>query len=188
MTKKKISDNDIDLFRKSMGDVVKIKSDKHHTSSAKKPSAKPKTHAIDYQEPLERSINSDHETLSLGDSLSFVAPGLQKNILKKMRKGFFGIDAELDLHGLSRAQAQQQLLKFLHLCGQNSWRCVCIIHGKGYRSSDNHPVLKNSLNQWLQQHRDVLAFCSAKPADGGTGAAYVLLNLHNKDQNQETTE
>ena len=91
-------------------------------------------------------------------------------------------------HGLSRAQAQQQLLKFLHLSSQNGWRCVRIIHGKGYRSPDNQPILKNSVNQWLRQHRDVLAFCSAKPADGGTGAVYVLLKLSNKYDDQETTE
>lgn len=188
MTNKKINKQDQDLFRLAIGDVTEIKSDKPHLNTNKKPSTRPRSQQVDYQEHLNRSISLDSDTLGLGDPLSFVAPGLQKNVLKKIRNGFFGIDAESDLHGLSRTQAQQQLLRFLHLSNQNGWRCVCIIHGKGYRSTDNQPILKNSVNQWLRQHRDVLAFCSAKPADGGTGAVYVLLKLSNKYDDQEPTE
>lgn len=185
MTDKKTKKQDTDLFRQSIGDVVTIKSDKPHLSPNKKPSATPRSQPVDFQEHLDPSLDHDSETLGLGDSLAFAAPGIQNNVLKKMRKGFFGIDAEIDLHGLSRAAAQQQLLKFLHLSSQNGWRCVRVIHGKGYRSPDQQPVLKNSLNQWLRQHQQVLAFCSAKPADGGTGAAYVLLKLSDKYHDQE---
>lgn len=185
MTDKKTKKQDMDLFRQSIGNIVAVKSDKPHLSPNKKPSTKPRSQTVDYQEQLDLNLDHDSETLGLGDSLSFVAAGMQKSILKKLRKGFFGIDAEIDLHGLSRAAAQQQLLKFLQLSSQNGWRCVRIIHGKGYRSPDQQPVLKNSLNQWLRQHQRVLAFCSAKPSDGGTGAAYILLKLSDKYGDQD---
>jgi DNA-nicking Smr family endonuclease len=54
--------------------------------------------------------------------------------------------------------------------------CIRIIHGKGKRSRNNKgPVIKTKVNHWLRQRDDVLAFCSARPIDGGTGAIYVLL-------------
>ncbi|MGZ8222390.1 MAG: Smr/MutS family protein, partial [Methylobacter sp.] len=122
----------------------------------------------------------DIEKVGLEDSLSYTAPGLQHNVLKKLRKGQFGLDAEIDLHGLNSNEAKRQLLHFLHDCVKNGYRCIHIVHGKGYRSADNHPVLKNSLNLWLRQHQDVQAFCSAPPKDGGTGAVFVLLRLSEK--------
>jgi DNA-nicking Smr family endonuclease len=105
---------------------------------------------------------------------------LQNNVLKKLRRGYFGVDAEIDLHGLTGYDAKRQLLHFLHNSVQDGCRCVHIVHGKGYRSQDNLPVIKNELNQWLRQHKDVQAFCSASPKDGGTGAVFVLLRLSDK--------
>lgn len=186
MTDKTTKTQDQDLFRQSIGDVVTVKSDKLYLTPNKKPSAEPREQ--DYQQLLDPLLGQNYEQLSLGDSLAFIAPGQKKNILKKMHKGHFGIAAEIDLHGLSHKYAQHQLLRFLYLSSQNGWRCVRIIHGKGHRSADQHPVLKNSLNQWLRQHCNVLAFCSAKAADGGTGAAYVLLKLSEKYRNQKNTE
>lgn len=178
---------DQDLFRQHIGTVTAIKSNKPHLSPNKKLSAVPRSQAINYQEHIDLSLEQDNEQLDAGDSLEFITPTLQKNMLKKMRKGYFSIDAEIDLHGLSRKDAQQQLSVFLHSSSQNGWRCVLVIHGKGYRSSDQYPVLKNSLDQWLRQHSNVLAFCSAKPADGGTGAVYVLLELSDKYGDQKYT-
>jgi DNA-nicking Smr family endonuclease len=114
------------------------------------------------------------------DSLNFLSAGLQNNVLKKLRRGYFGVDAEIDLHGLTGYDAKRQLLHFLHNSVQDGCRCVHIVHGKGYRSQDNLPVIKNELNQWLRQHKDVQAFCSASPKDGGTGAVFVLLRLSDK--------
>lgn len=168
----KINKQDQNLFRQTIGDVVTVKSDKKQFIAHKKPSTKPRPQLLDYAEC------SGYEKLGLGDDLSFVVPRLQKNILKKIRQGFFEINAKIDLHGLSRAQARHKLSKFLHSFKQNDWQCVLIIHGKGCHSVDNQPVLKNSLNEWLRQHQEVLAFCSAKPADGGTGATYVLLGSY----------
>lgn len=117
------------------------------------------------------------ERLGQEDSFSYTAEGIQKNAIKKLRSGVYGLDATLDLHGLSSNEAKTRLLQFLHRSQLNGYRCVHIIHGKGYRSQDKYPILKNKINLWLRQHQDVQAFCSAKPRDGGPGAAYVLLRL-----------
>jgi DNA-nicking Smr family endonuclease len=100
---------------------------------------------------------------------------MQHNVLRKLRRGQFSISAELDLHGLRVEEARQALSHFLYHCRVNKKRCVRIIHGKGYRSANNQAVLKSKVNHWLRQHDDVLAFCSARAQDGGTGALYVLL-------------
>ncbi len=111
----------------------------------------------------------------MNQAVAYISPGLQKKVLSKLRQGFFDIDAELDLHGLNAHEARHLLSEFLTRCVVAELRCVHVIHGKGYRSPDNRPVLKNKLNLWLRQHDDVLAFCSSNPDDGGTGAVYVLL-------------
>ena len=82
---------------------------------------------------------------------------------------------ELDLHGMTVAEARPMLAEFIADSRQQRLRCVRIIHGKGFRSASAQPVLKGLVNNWLRQHDGVLAFCSARPADGGTGAVYVLL-------------
>ncbi|MGZ4982410.1 MAG: Smr/MutS family protein [Methylobacter sp.] len=180
MAKKNLTPEDRDLFRQTIGKVHVIKSDKVPLTVENKPKPYPKSQAVNVEEHLSITAEFDIEKVGLEDSLSYTAPGLQYNVLKKLRKGQFGLDAEIDLHGLSSTDAKRQLLHFLHDCVEDGCRCVHIVHGKGYRSTDNHPVLKNNLNLWLRQHKDVQAFCSAPPKDGGTGAVFVLLQLAEK--------
>ncbi|MDP7562099.1 MAG: Smr/MutS family protein [Methylococcales bacterium] len=177
---KKTSDEDMALFRKTVGKVKSIKNDRLHFHKTAKPAIISKPPNADYYQTFNDTPNDTVDLLGDADNLEFLAPGLQKNILKKMRKGFFGIDAELDLHGLTRAEAKNHLTQFLHDCILEHCRCIHIIHGKGYRSPNQKPILKNSLNQWLRQHVHVLAFCSAPRHAGGTGAVYVLLSLMDK--------
>lgn len=180
MAKKNLTPEDSDLFRLTIGKVHTIKSDKVLLTESNKPKPYPKSSAINVEEHLSGADELDVDKVGIEDSLSFMAPGLQHNILKKLRKGQFGLDAEIDLHGLNSDDAKRQLLHFLHDSVEGGCRCVHIVHGKGYRSADNHPVLKNNLNLWLRQHKDVQAFCSAPPKDGGTGAVFVLLQLSKK--------
>lgn len=177
----------MELFRQTVGKVKSINSDKLDPMTSKKPRPIPRKPVAEEVEPLDESI-SVTELLSLEDSMSFTSPGLQKNVLRKMRKGHYGLDAEIDLHGLSSHEAKKQLLRFLHICVEEGRRCICIVHGKGYRSPDNQPVLKNNLNLWLRQHADVQAFCSAPPREGGTGAVFVLLRLADKYDEQQDAE
>ena len=185
MRKKNLSREDRELFRQAVGKVRLITSDTVSLKSPHKPKPVPRTrHTVDTEQHLDPTVFVD-EMLSLEDTLSFISPGLQKNVLKKLRRGYYGLDAEIDLHGLNSNEAKRQLLRFLHHCVEEGCRCVCIVHGKGYRSPDNLPVLKNNLNLWLRQHKDVQAFCSAPPREGGTGAVFVLLHLAGKYTEQD---
>ncbi len=180
MTKKNLTSEDSDLFRLTIGKVHTVKSDKVLLTVGNKPKPYPKSQAINVAEHLNQLPGFDVDQVGIEDSLSYLAAGLQHNVLKKLRKGHFGLDAEIDLHGLNSNEAKKQLLNFLHDSVEDGSRCVHIVHGKGYRSADNHPVLKNDLNLWLRQHKDVQAFCSAPPKHGGTGAVFVLLQLTKK--------
>ena len=188
MAKKKLTSEDSDLFRHTIGKVRPVDNDKVLLNKDNKPKPYPKPQAVDSDDPFIVSAAIEFEKVGLEDSLSFTAPGLQNNVLKKLRRGFFGLDAEIDLHGLTSNTAKQQLLHFLHDCVDAGCRCVHIVHGKGYRSADNHPVLKNNLNLWLRLHPDVQAFCSAPPKNGGTGAVFVLLRLEEKYSRHDNTE
>jgi DNA-nicking Smr family endonuclease len=104
--------------------------------------------------------------------------GLDHQVVKKLKRGDYSYQAHLDLHGLNREQARARVAEFIHTSHRDGKRCVLIVHGRGLGSKDNIPVLKNKLAAWLTRGsigRRVLAFTSAKPYDGGTGAIYVLL-------------
>ncbi len=188
MTKKTLSEQDSELFRQTIGKVKAVKSDQYVLTPKKKPKPYPKQQILNNKNSFDKPVETDVEKLYQEDSLSFVAPGLQKNVLKKLRKGYFGVDAVIDLHGLTSFEAKHQLSKFLHNSVEDGYRCVHIIHGKGYRSPDNEPVLKNNINLWLRQHHDVQAFCSTPSKAGGTGAVFVLLKLSEKYREQEDPE
>jgi len=188
VAKKILSTEDSELFRQSIGKVKAVESNSLILTSAEKPKPYPKDKALKSIKNFDSSSNLEVEQLYQEDSMSFIAPGLQKNVLKKLRKGYFGFDASIDLHGLTSQEAKHQLSRFLHFSIEDGYRCVHIIHGKGYRSPGNQPVLKNDINLWLRQHSEVQAFCSTPPKDGGTGAVFVLLKLSEKYGEQEDAQ
>jgi DNA-nicking Smr family endonuclease len=107
---------------------------------------------------------------------------LDRRILKKMRRGEYSYQAHLDLHGLNRKEARASVGEFIKKCSLESKKCVLIVHGRGLGSKDNIPIIKNKLASWLTRGfigKRVLAYTSAKPYDGGTGAVYVLLRTPN---------
>jgi DNA-nicking Smr family endonuclease len=188
VTKKSVKKEDSHLFQNAIGKITPIKADKHPLTPTHKPKPYPKKTKLQLPDKLIRPPSESVATLQTEDTFSYTAEGVQNNVLKKMRRGHFGLDAELDLHGLTSNQAKRELIKFLHFCEQDGCRCVRIIHGKGYRSTNNQPVLKNDVNLWLRQYQEVLAFCSATQKEGGAGAALVLLRLSGKYGDQEDTE
>lgn len=117
----------------------------------------------------------------IGDSDEFIegiAPGLDRRILKRLRKGDYALQGHVDLHGLTRDEARAAVEKFLGDSRAHGKRGVLIIHGRGLNSKDQIPVLKERVKAWLERGklaRSVLAFCTARPCDGGAGAVYVLL-------------
>jgi DNA-nicking Smr family endonuclease len=121
------------------------------------------------------SDSLDPAEVETGEELLFARPGLQHGVLRKLRRGQYSHGAELDLHGMTVVIARQALALFLSECQHDGIRNVRIIHGKGNGSLRQQPILKSKVNHWLRQRNEVLAFCSARPIDGGTGALYVLL-------------
>ena len=115
--------------------------------------------------------------LEMGDELNFKRDGVQHTVIRKLRRGQFAVQAHLDLHGLTAAEAKLQLASFLQQCGTSGLRCVRIVHGKGNSSPGKVPVLKPRVAYWLAQRNEVMAYTSARPVDGGTGAIYVLLRV-----------
>ncbi|MGR9086392.1 MAG: Smr/MutS family protein [Gammaproteobacteria bacterium] len=182
MTKKKPGPDDRELFRQTVGKVHPIKNNKILLQKREKPKPRPRPDTIRLEDRFTDAGADNIEKVNAEDTLAFIATGLQKSALKKLRQGQYGLDAEIDLHGLGSQDAKWQLLNFLQHSVQSGHRCVHIVHGKGHRSPDRHPVLKNNLNVWLRQHSHVLAFCSAPIRDGGAGAVYVLLRMTEVDR------
>ena len=162
------------LFLSEMADVTPLKPD-NKIRHRKKAASPPRHSATEADNHSSDDIFSTAEILDdCPDILSFSRGGLQFNALKKLRQGKNTIEAALDLHGMTVEQARKELLQFLAECNAQGIRHVVIIHGKGYRSASK-PVIKPMVNRWLRATEQVLAFHTAQPKDGGSGAVYVLL-------------
>lgn len=173
---KSLSKADRTLFRETVGAVKRLHCDRAETV-ASKPSPLPRLTADDERQVLEELLTSSWEPAELdtGEELYYQRSGVQHGILRKLRRGQYRVSAVLDLHGMNVTAAHSALRLFLYNAKREQLTCVRIIHGKGKRSRHKGPVLKTKVNHWLRQRDDVLAFCSARPVDGGTGAVYVLL-------------
>ncbi len=132
----------------------------------------------DEKQALKDSLSDDfyplHE-LESGEELLYLRSGQSPDVLSKLRRGFWVVQAHIDLHGLISDEARQYVAEFLSDCKKRSIRCVRIVHGKGLGSRNREPVLKNKLRHWLIQKDEVIAYAQAKPEDGGSGAVIVLL-------------
>jgi len=110
------------------------------------------------------------------ETLLYLPPGFQSKNIQKLKNGHYPIDARLDLHGLTVNEARETLASFVASMLSSQKICALIIHGKGKYQAHTQPILKNQINNWLRQLDEVVAFCSALPSDGGTGAIYLLLH------------
>lgn len=174
--KKTLSEDDKALFRDAIGEVKSIPNDKA-PDTASKPAPRVKSTQNDNKSVMEALLSdfSEADLLETGEHLSYTAPGVQRGVLRKLKSGKYSIQAELDLHGMNLSTAKSELAAFLMECQLRRLLCVRVIHGKGRRTAEKAPTMKPAVNQWLQSNKKVLAFCSARANDGGTGAAYVLL-------------
>jgi len=166
------------LLREALRDVIPIKSsDKvRHPPRLIEPIPVQRLRAE--QEILAETLGDGsalEDGVESGAEVAFVRAGVSRQTLRKLRRGHWVAQGELDLHGLTVAAARESLALFLQQCLRDHWRCVRIIHGRGLRSKDGEPVLKSKTVRWLSQRDEVLAFCQARPADGGAGAVVVLL-------------
>jgi DNA-nicking Smr family endonuclease len=162
------------LFLSEMKGVTPLKPD-NKVKIQKKPKNTLRLNIDDSEVLAIDDVFSDSETFEeCPDILSFSRSGLQHSVLKKLRQGKHPIEHILDLHGLTVTQARKMLQEFLGECEASGLRHVIIVHGKGFRSKEK-PVIKPMVNRWLRAVDNVLAFHSAQPKDGGSGAVYVLL-------------
>lgn len=170
------TDNDAELFRAAMQGVRPHSPSGRIHPDPRKPEARARHREADDLEVLrEMLLDPDPELLEHGETLQYRAPGVQDGVLRRLRRGHYRIERDLDLHGYNRDQARHAIVRFLAECHGRDLRCVRIVHGKGNGSPNSGPVLKRLVDGWLRKRRDVLAFCSARPVDGGSGAIYVLL-------------
>ena len=171
-------EDDANIFHQAMRGVVPLKKTAQ-TIKKPKPKPIPKQKIRDDLEVIEslRSATFTPGNTDTGEELLFLRPGIQKSVLRKLRKRQYRIDAELDLHGLTVRQTKYTLTQFIKDCQSRHCLCVRIIHGKGLGSGTQGPVLKPMLNDWLRQLDAVLAFCPALGNDGGAGAIYLLLKI-----------
>ncbi len=133
----------------------------------------------DDDQTVLRDTLSDHpaweQGQDSGDELIFLRNGISTQQLKKLRRGHWKIQDHLDLHGLTVPEARALMVEFLAHCASAGLRCVRIVHGKGLSSPNREPVLKKKVAVWLAQRDEILAYCQAPPAGGGSGAVLVLL-------------
>lgn len=172
-----ISEEEKQLFRESVAGAKPLKARKKPVPRRAKPPPRARFADAERRAVLEESLKLDLQDSDAftGEDLWYAKPGVQHALMRKLRRGQFSPRAELDLHGLRSEDARVIVAEFLHEAQRRNYRCVRIIHGKGLGSGPKGPVIKQKLGGWLRQRKDILAFCSARPVDGGSGALYVLL-------------
>lgn len=167
-----------DLFTRAAGVVQPLPDKRHALLKKERPTPQPMQYQQDEKAVLVEAISDEFDVgtlLDTDDLLSFRRPGIGPDVTRKLRRGDWTIQRQLDLHGLRRDEAREQLSIFIREAFKHGIRCVRVVHGKGLGSPGKAPVLKSRVHSWLVQKQEVLAFVQAKPADGGAGALVVLL-------------
>ncbi len=173
----KDSDDDLDLFRESIGSVRRLKSDRVR-SRPPAPRAIPTQRQRDEGRVMDDLANApiDFSTVETGEEITYLRPGLQKRVLTRLRRGHWRVQDQIDLHEMNLEVAGLSIRSFLEHAYRERMSCVKIIHGKGLRSGPAGPQIKRLTARLLSRNDRVAAFASAPPNDGGTGAVYVLLS------------
>lgn len=174
------SDEDKDskgLFRAAVQDARPLKAPRiHHVPPLPKPI--PQQFLRDERQALADSLSDGYipaYELESGEELLYLRAGHAPDILSKLRRGHWVVQAAIDLHGLVADEARLYVAEFLADCKKRGIRCVRIIHGKGLGSRNREPILKHKLRGWLMQKDEVIAYAQARREDGGSGAVIVLL-------------
>ncbi|MBC8520073.1 MAG: Smr/MutS family protein [Gammaproteobacteria bacterium] len=179
----KIESEDAALFREITRDVRPLNKDNRadtYSQRARSEHIKDSFSELSLSEEHSSIIATDKndpllEMVQPEERLFYLRGELPGSTLKKFKRGDLCSRDELDLHGLNSVEAARELASFIRFALHNGVRCFRLIHGKGTRSADKLPILKSMVNMWLRHHGSVLAFCSARQRDGGSGALYVLL-------------
>jgi DNA-nicking Smr family endonuclease len=166
------------LFTRAVGKVAPIANQERVWSPPKRLTPRPLQQDLDDEAVMHESMSDEFDISTLldaDDQLSFRRPGIGTDVTRKLRKGEWSIQGQIDLHGLRSDEARNAMGQFIRDAKRMGWRCVRVVHGKGLGSPGKEPVLKSKVQRWLVQKNEVLAFVQAKPSDGGGGALVVLL-------------
>ena len=175
-----MAEDDKELFRRAMSDAKPLKSDKRAALPERKPKRGLRVSRNEFLResapPFQKDADSGWVPADeTDDSMRFNRPSVGRRTMRKLARGGYRVEAEMDLHGMTVAEAEPRLAEFIGSCAANGRECVRIVHGKGLGSGTRGPVLKRSVNRWLRQWDTVLAFVPSRQVDGGSGAVTVLL-------------
>jgi len=182
--------DDLDLFSSEMSDVKPLKQNRarlHKKVDDSPGKAVRRSLAVSARQTLDPLASTVVPELKASDVLEFRRDGVQHGVYKNLRMGRYDIEARLDLHRLTVDEARREVFQFLKDCYQYELRTVLILHGKGERNVDKVAAIKSHLSVWLPQIDEIMAFHSAQPRHGGTGAVYVMLKKGDKSK-QNTRE
>ena len=165
-------------FARAVGPVQTLPEQRRVHGHAPRPEPLPRQREADERAALREALSDEVDIESLlltDDGLSFRRPGVPADVLTRLRRGQWAIQAQIDLHGLRRDEAREALAAFVRQALQRGQRCVRVVHGKGLGSPGREPVLKGKVQRWLAQCGEVIAFTQAAAPQGGAGALVVLL-------------
>lgn len=166
------------VFAEAVGPVQTLRDKGRAEVPRQRPEPHPHQRERDEREAMREALSDEVDVESLlltDDGLSFRRPGIAADVPVRLRRGQWALQAELDLHGLTREEARERLAAFLREAHRRGQRCVRVVHGKGNGSPGRQPVLKDKVQRWLAQRGEVIAFAQASGAQGGAGALLVLL-------------
>ena len=170
-------DEDSGLFRRVVGVARPLAPDQRAPDFKPRPRPRARFKREEESAVLRESLEADIEEVETGagESLRFHRPTVGRRTMRKLARGNFSVQDEVDLHGMTVSEAKMALREFIDGSSARGFTCVRVVHGKGLGSGNRGPVLKGKVNNWLRRWNDVLAFVSTRQVHGGTGAVYVLL-------------
>lgn len=168
-----------ELFARSVGPVTPMPTRDRASVTRPRGEARAAQRELDEQAVLQQALSDDFDVETLLDTdegLAFRRPGVGPDVVRKLRRGVWSIQAQLDLHGLRRDEAREALGAFLREAQRHGLRCVRVVHGKGNGSPGRESVLRDKVRRWLAQKSEVMAYAQARASEGGAGALVVLLD------------
>lgn len=172
-----MTEKDIDEFRQAVEGAKPLRHEPRAPDEKPRPKPRARFTKADERAVLAESLEDDIDTIEhgYGAALRFQREHVGRRTMRKLQRGGYSVQAEIDLHGMTLEEAKPALSDFINYSASQGKYCVRIVHGKGIGSGHRGPVLKNAVNRWLRRWDCVLAFVSTRQVDGGTGAVYVLL-------------
>ncbi len=172
-------EREANLFRDSIGNVQPLNAPPRVVPDPPRPLPIAHQRMADDEAVMQESLSDEFSIdtlLEVDETLSYARSGVGPDVLRKLRSGGWVTQGQLDLHGLRVDEAREAVGQFIRDSVKRGVRCVRIVHGKGLGSMNKKPVLKQKVRNWLVQKEEVIAFCTARAADGGSGALMVLLS------------